>query len=53
MASRRRSGGCELTVASNAILGRNDQLGCALFAPVDAAERFRRTAPAPDAPADR
>lgn len=38
LAAARRNRGCEVTVASNALLGRNDQLGCALFAPVDAAE---------------
>jgi hypothetical protein len=36
LAAWRRNGGCEVTVVSNAVLGRADQLGCALFAPVDA-----------------
>lgn len=53
LAAKRRSGGCEVTVASNAILGRNDQVGCALFAPVDASERPGGPVPAGDAPADR
>ena len=45
LAAARRSGGCEVTVASNAILGRNDQFGGALFAPVEAAELLSRGAP--------
>jgi hypothetical protein len=36
--------GCEATVVSNAILGRDDQIGCPLFSPIDEAEA-RRTAP--------
>ena len=42
VAACRRQHGCELTVASNAVLGRDDQIGCALFAPVDIAERLHR-----------
>jgi hypothetical protein len=42
LAASRQTGGCEVTVASNAALGRADQLGCALFAPVDAVERARK-----------
>jgi hypothetical protein len=30
--------GCEATVLSNSILGRDDQLGCPVFSPVDEAE---------------
>ncbi len=30
--------GCEATVVPNAILGRNDQIGCPLFSPIDEAE---------------
>ena len=30
--------GCELTVISNLILGRNDEIGCPMLAPVDALE---------------
>jgi hypothetical protein len=41
VAAWRRQCGCEVTVVSNAILGRDDQVGCALFAPVDIAERHR------------
>jgi hypothetical protein len=52
LAAWRRNGGCEVTVASNALLGRADQLGCALFAPVDAVERSRRSDLVARAPAD-
>jgi hypothetical protein len=38
VAAARRQGGCEVTVVSNALLRRDDQVGCALFAPVDQAE---------------
>jgi hypothetical protein len=31
--------GCEGTVLSNSILGRDDQVGCPLFSPIDEAER--------------
>jgi hypothetical protein len=31
--------GCEETVLSNSILGRDDQVGCPLFSPIDEAER--------------
>jgi hypothetical protein len=45
VAVARRSGGCELTAISNAVLGRYDQVGCVLFAPLDLAEsRVRRSA---------
>ncbi len=30
--------GCEATVLSNSILGRDDQIGCPLFSPIDEAE---------------
>jgi hypothetical protein len=43
VAAARRSGGCELTAISNAVLDRDDQVGCVVFAPVDLAEsRLRR-----------
>ena len=36
--------GCEATVISNMILGREDQIGCPTFSPIDAAEnRLRRS----------
>ena len=45
VAAARRSGGCELTAISNAVLARDDQVGCVLFAPIDLAEsRSRRFA---------
>ena len=33
------SGGCEVTAVSNWLRGRDDQLGCPLFAPFDALDR--------------
>jgi hypothetical protein len=46
VAAVRRYGTCEVTAISNAILGRDDQVGCPLFAPLDAAEaRVRRSQP--------
>jgi hypothetical protein len=30
--------GCEATVLSNSILGRDDQIGCPVFSPIDEAE---------------
>ena len=41
LAAARGNGGCEVTAFSNAVLGRDDQVGCALFAPVDVAEETR------------
>jgi hypothetical protein len=43
-------GGCEVLAVSNRLLGRDDQVGCALFWPVDQPERHRtgrRSASAP------
>ena len=34
--------GCEAIVLSNLILGRDDQIGCPAFTPVDALEALRR-----------
>ena len=45
-----RNGGCEMTAISNVVLRRDDQLGCALFAPVDGFESRDR---APDAATPR
>jgi hypothetical protein len=42
LAAWRRTDGYEVTAASNAALGRSDQLGCALFAPVDALAQRNR-----------
>jgi len=39
VAAARRSGGCEVTAISNTLLRRDDQVGCPLFAPVDALDR--------------
>jgi hypothetical protein len=39
IAAAHRNGGCEVTAFSNAVLGRDDQVGCALFGSVDLAER--------------
>ena len=38
VAAWRGQSGCEATVVSNAILGRDDQIGCPLFSPIDEAE---------------
>ena len=38
IAATRRLGGCEVTAISNTVLAREDQVGCALFAPVDMLE---------------
>jgi hypothetical protein len=46
------SGGCEVLAASNWLLGRDDQVGCALFWPVDQLEH-RRAAAAPGRPPQR
>lgn len=42
VAALRRNGGCEVTAVSNAVLGRDDQVGCVLFSPIDTAEAARR-----------
>lgn len=41
VAAGRGQPGCEATVVSNAILGRDDQIGCPLFLPIDHAEGRR------------
>jgi hypothetical protein len=38
VAAWRAQPGCEATVISNSILGRDDQLGCPVFSPIDQAE---------------
>jgi hypothetical protein len=38
LATWRDQPGCEGTVLSNALLGRDDQIGCPLFSPIDEAE---------------
>jgi hypothetical protein len=42
VAAARRSGGCEVTEIANVALGRDDQVGCVLFGPIDAVEAGRR-----------
>jgi hypothetical protein len=34
--------GCEVAAIANAVLARDDQIGCVLFGPLDAAEAARR-----------
>ena len=47
VAAWRGQPGCEATVLSNLILGRDDQIGCPAFSPIDDAEaRLRRHQPA-------
>jgi hypothetical protein len=41
VATWRGAPGCEATVVSNVIFGRDDQIGCPLFAPIDEAEARR------------
>jgi hypothetical protein len=56
VAARRRGGGCEVTAISNAVLGRDDQVGCMIFAPVDIAEaqlRRDKGAMGPDSDPER
>jgi hypothetical protein len=42
LAAWRAQPGCEATVISNAILKRDDQIGCPIFTPIDRAEAPRR-----------
>lgn len=44
VAAFRRTGGCEVTAIANFVLDRDDQVGCVLFGPVDAAEADRQLA---------
>jgi hypothetical protein len=46
IAAWRGQAGCEATTISNWILGRNDQIGCPTFAPVDEVEAHLRRAAA-------
>ena len=41
VAALRRTGGCEVTAISNLLLHRDDQIGCALFGPIDLLEPER------------
>jgi hypothetical protein len=50
IAAWRGQPGCEGTVVSNWVLGRDDQIGCPTFTPIDEVEaRFRRGAALADA----
>jgi hypothetical protein len=40
-AAWRAQPGCEATILSNLILGRDDQIGCPVFSPIDALEAHR------------
>jgi hypothetical protein len=42
VAAGRGYGGCEVLAVSNWVLGRDDQIGCLLFEPLDRAERTHR-----------
>ncbi|MGH3863786.1 hypothetical protein [Actinokineospora sp.] len=41
LAAARGYAGCEVLAVSNLLLRRDDQVGCVVFAPVDAIERAR------------
>ena len=49
LAAARGYAGCEVLAVPNWLLRRDDQVGCVLFAPVDAAERGRRGSASPAA----
>ncbi|MGH2834289.1 MAG: hypothetical protein ACRDK2_16085 [Solirubrobacteraceae bacterium] len=42
LAAARGYGGCEVLAISNLITGRNEQIGCLLYTPIDTAERRLR-----------
>ena len=44
LAAARGYAGCEVLAVSNWLLRRDDQVGCIVFAPVDAAERRKASA---------
>jgi len=45
LAAVRGKAGCEVTAISNWILGRDDQVGCPVFTPIDSMEHRPKTAP--------
>ena len=45
LAAVRGKAGCEVTAISNWILGRDDQVGCPVFTPIDSIEHRPKTAP--------
>jgi hypothetical protein len=48
LAAASGNGGCEVTALSNWLRGRDDQIGCPLFAPFDALDRVRAGRPPDD-----
>jgi hypothetical protein len=44
LAALRGRAGCEVTAISNWVLGRDDQVGCPVFTPIDSLEHQPRTA---------
>lgn len=42
LAALRGDAGCEVLAVSNWLLGRDDQMGCVVFSPIDHLERNRR-----------
>jgi len=45
LAALRGKAGCEVTAISNWVLGRDDQVGCPVFTPIDSLEHRPNTAP--------
>jgi hypothetical protein len=46
LAAWRGQAGCEITVVPNLLLGRDDQIGCPAFHPIDEVEAHLRRRPA-------
>jgi hypothetical protein len=42
LAALRGDGGCEVLAVSSWLLGRDDQVGCVVFSPIDQLEHYRR-----------
>jgi hypothetical protein len=53
LAAARGYGGCEVLAISNWLLRRDDQVGCMIFSPIDAAEAQARGVGSKDLPANR
>ena len=47
VAAARGYAGCEVLAIPNAVSGRDDQIGCILYSPIDAAEAARSASGAP------
>ncbi len=45
LAALRGKAGCEVTAISNWVLGRDDQVGCPIFTPIDSIEHRPKTSP--------